>query len=291
MRQFALGRRLVVVADPGERLQRAGARLGVVALGVAALADLGRRRDIDLAERGVGDAARRGAIVRRRARPRRRWRCGRCAPDGWRLRRAGECFRCGPAREKPRSPLRPARSVSPSSRIGEPPLLNSRRSSARASVDLPGARQARQPDHRAVVAIARRALVGAQRGFHRHDIDRNGALSGIDRQHEAAAGDAAVDLDHQPSGARIFVIGIGRDRLRQRDVDFADMIARDRLGLRVGEFAGIDGLLDRDHGGAGFPRAEADQDLIALRQRLVVQPENARANSARIARACCRHGR
>ena len=65
MRQLAFGRRLVIVADAGERLQRAGARLGVVALGIAALADFGRRRDIDLAERRVGDAARGGAIVRR----------------------------------------------------------------------------------------------------------------------------------------------------------------------------------------------------------------------------------
>ena len=115
---------------------------------------------------------------------------------------------CG---EKPRSPLRPARRVSPSSRIGEPPRQNSRRSSARASVDLPEAGRPGQPDHRAVVAIARRALVGAQRRFHRHDIDRHGTLSGIDRQHEAAAGDAAVDLDHQPPGARIV-----RDRYRPR---------------------------------------------------------------------------
>ncbi len=38
---------------------------------------------------------------------------------------------------KPRSPLSPARKVSPSSSIGEPPRVNSRRSSARASVDLP----------------------------------------------------------------------------------------------------------------------------------------------------------
>jgi hypothetical protein len=39
--------------------------------------------------------------------------------------------------EKPRSLLSPARSVSPSNSTGEPPRLNSRRSSARASVDLP----------------------------------------------------------------------------------------------------------------------------------------------------------
>ena len=48
------------------------------------------------------------------------------------------------------------------------------------------------------MTITRRALVGTQRRFHRHDIHRNGALPGIDRKHEAAAGDAAVDLDHQP---------------------------------------------------------------------------------------------
>ena len=62
------------------------------------------------------------------------------------------------------------------------------------------------------------------------------------------------------------------------------MIARNRLGLLVGEFAGIDGLFDCDHAGAAFPRAEADQDLIALRQRLVVQPENPRPDPPRIAR-------
>ena len=148
-----------------------------------------------------------------------------------------------------------------------------------------GARQARQPDHRAVVAVARRALVGAQRGFHRHDVDRDGALSGVDRQHEAAAGDAAVDLDHQPSGARIVLIGIGRDRLRQRDVDLADMVARDRLGLLVGEFAGIDRLLDRDHVGAGLARAEADQDLSRpSTSGLSCSQKIARANPARVAR-------
>src|ERR1700754_4253649 len=54
-----------------------------------------------------------------------------------------------------------------------------------------GARQASEPDHRAGMAIARRALVGTQCGFHRHDIDRHGALPGIDREHETAAGDAA----------------------------------------------------------------------------------------------------
>ena len=156
---------------------------------------------------------------------------------------------CG---EKPRSPLRPARRVSPSSRIGEPPLREQPPLQRARQGRFAGARQAGQPDHRAVVAVARRALVGAQRGFHRHDIDRDGALSGIDRQHQPAAGDAAIDLDHQPSGARIVGVGIGRDRLRQRDVDLADMVARDRLGLRVGEFAGIDRLLDGDHGGAAF---------------------------------------
>ena len=39
---------LIIIADPGECLQRPGARLGLVNLGVEALADFGRRRDIDL---------------------------------------------------------------------------------------------------------------------------------------------------------------------------------------------------------------------------------------------------
>ena len=132
--------------------------------------------------------------------------------------------------------------------------------------------------------VARRTFLGAKCGFDRHDVDRDGALSGVDRQHEAAAGDAAVDLDHQPSGARIVSVRIGRDRLRQRDVDFADMIARNRLGLLVGELAGVDGLFNRDDAGAAFPRAEADQDLVALRQWLVVQPENPGANPPCVAR-------
>src|SRR5262245_20477559 len=62
------------------------------------------------------------------------------------------------------------------------------------------------------------------------------------------------------------------------------MIARDRLRLGVGEFAGVDRLFDRDDAGAALAGAEADQDLIALRQRLVVQPEDPGANSPRVAR-------
>ena len=121
--------------------------------------------------------------------------------------------------------------------------------------------------------------------FDRHDVDRDSALTGIDRQYEAATGDPAVDFDHEASGARIFRVGIGRDRLRQRDIDLADMVARDRLRLLVGERAGIDRLLDRHHGRAGLARAETDQDLLALRQWLVVQPEDPRADAAGIARA------
>ena len=195
------------------------------------------------------------------------------------------------AAEKPRSPLSPARKVSPSSSTGEPPRAEQPAFQRARQRRFAGARQSRQPDHRAVVTIARRTLVGPQRGFHRYDIDGNGALPGIDRQHQAAAGDAAVDLDDEAPGARIVGVGIGGDRLRQRDVDLADMIARDRLGLDAREFAGIDRLLDRDHGGAGFPRAEPDQNGGARHQRLVVQPEDPRANPPRVARRWFRHGR
>src|SRR5207244_975831 len=111
------------------------------------------------------------------------------------------------------------------------------------------------------------------------------ALPGIDRQHETAAGDAAVDLDHQTAGARIVAVRIGGDRLRQRDVDLADMIARDRLGFLVRQRAGVDRLFDRDYIGAGLAGAQPNQDGIAPGERLVVQPENAGANAAGVARA------
>src|SRR5437588_10817441 len=59
-RQLAIGGRLVIIADAGERLQRSRARLGVMALGIAAFAYFGRRRAIDFAAPTVSDAARRG---------------------------------------------------------------------------------------------------------------------------------------------------------------------------------------------------------------------------------------
>jgi len=147
-----------------------------------------------------------------------------------------------------------------------------------------GSRQPRQPHHGAAVTVTRRAFVVAKVRFHRHDIDRNGALAGIDREHQTAAGNAAIDLDHQPSGARIVGIGIGRQRLAQRNIDLADVIARDRLGLDAREFTGINGFFDRDHGRTGFPRAKPHQDRSARHQRLVVQPEDTRMKPSRVAR-------
>ena len=64
-RQFACLGRLVILADSGERGERASARLGVVALGIAALADFGRCRDVNLAECGLRNAARGGAVFAR----------------------------------------------------------------------------------------------------------------------------------------------------------------------------------------------------------------------------------
>jgi hypothetical protein len=94
-------------------------------------------------------------------------------------------------------------------------------------------------------------------------------LSRIHRQHEAAARDATLDLDDQPPGPGIIGIGVGGDRLRQRDIDFADMVAGDRLGLDACQFTGVDGLLDRDDAGAALARAEPNQDLLAFAKRLV----------------------
>ena len=232
--------------------------------------------------RAVADAARLGAILSR-GRNRRDDRDMAVAREMRRdLGQAADVFRAVLG-EKPRSPLRPARSVSPSSRIGEPPRRTAA-APARAPAWICRSRQAGEPDHRAVVAVARRALLGPQRRFHRHDIDRHAALAGIDAQHQPAAGNAAVDLDHQPPGARVVGIGVGRNRLRQRDVDLADMVAPDRRGADAGEFARIDGILDRNHGGAAFHRAEPHQDLVARRQRRIVQPEDARLQPPRVAR-------
>src|ERR1700758_2692789 len=63
------------------------------------------------------------------------------------------------------------------------------------------------------------------------------------------------------------------------------MVTRDRLVLAARELDGIDGLLDIDHDRAGLAVGEPDQDLVAFRQRLVMQPENARAQPAGVARA------
>ena len=138
----------------------------------------------------------------------------------------------------------------------QPPLQRARQGR------LAGAGQPGEPDHRTAVAVARRTLVRPQRRFHGHDIGRN-APAAVDRQHQATAGNAAVDLDHQPSGARIVGIGIGGDRLRQRDLDLADMVARDRGVLRIRQRAGIDRFLDRNHLRAGLAGAEPDQNLLA----------------------------
>src|ERR1700749_3765790 len=63
--KLAMERRLVVVADAGKGRQGSRSRLGVMPLRIAALADFGRCRDVDLAKSGVGDLAGGGAIFAR----------------------------------------------------------------------------------------------------------------------------------------------------------------------------------------------------------------------------------
>src|SRR5579872_864532 len=69
------------------------------------------------------------------------------------------------------------------------------------------------------------------------------------------------------------------------EMSTADMVARDLLGLDARQFAGIDGLLDRNDVGAALFGAEPHQDLIAFGERLLVKPEDARAKPPRITRA------
>jgi hypothetical protein len=96
----------------------------------------------------------------------------------------------------------------------------------------------------------------------------------IERQDEAAAGNAALDVEHDAAGPRIHRIGIDRERAGQREIDLADMILRDRVGLGRRQLAGIDRLLDRHDGAARLrgadPHIEAGADL----ERRLVQPEH-----------------
>ena len=251
-------------------------------LGIAALADLRGRRDVDLAESAVRNPARRRAIL-----PGGGDRGdNRNVPVARQMRRdfgkAADVLAAVGGREAEIAVEPGAQGVAVEqdrrAAIAEqPPLQRTRqRRFARAG-------QSGQPDHGAVVAIACRTLVRTQRGFRRHDIDRHRALPGVDRQHQPAACNAAGNLDHQTPSAGIVAVGIGGDRLRQRDVDLADMVLRDRLVLDARQFSGINRLLDSDHRGAALPGAEPDQDLFAVGERLVVQPENARAQPAGVA--------
>jgi hypothetical protein len=96
----------------------------------------------------------------------------------------------------------------------------------------------------------------------------------VDSENQAAPGNSAAKIEHQPSGPRIDRVKIGGDRLRQGYLDFADVIARDGLDCGRHQRARIDGVVDRNNGAAAFGHADANADRRADRERLFMQPEH-----------------
>src|SRR3569623_1932701 len=66
------------------------------------------------------------------------------------------------------------------------------------------------------------------------------------------------------------------------------MVARDRGACDARKLAWVDCLLDGDHGGAAFHRADADEDGVPGLQRCFMKPENPGVQAAGVAR--CRVG-
>jgi hypothetical protein len=108
-----------------------------------------------------------------------------------------------------------------------------------------------------------------------------------DRQHEAAARDPAVNWSTmRPMPAR--QMSIGRERLRELELDLADVVLADDLGTIGSEQPGIDRVRDRRHRAARRGRPDAGDDLAADRERSRVQPEYPCAQPlGRGRRACC----
>ena len=97
---------------------------------------------------------------------------------------------------------------------------------------------------------------------------------GAKRQNEPAAGDTAVDIQHQTAGSRIFDIKIGADRMRQFDFDLTDMIARKLARRRFRKFAGVDHVFYGSNFAALLGHADAHAKRLAGAKRLVMEPED-----------------
>jgi len=53
----------------------------------------------------------------------------------------------------------------------------------------------------------------------------------VQSENEATTRDPSVELEHDASGIGIDGVGVGGERLRQLDLDLADMVARNRSVL------------------------------------------------------------
>src|SRR3569623_1902250 len=175
--------------------------------------------------------------------------------------------------ENSRSLLSPARSVSPASRMAEPPRLNSLRSSARASVDLPA--PGRPVNHTTAPEWGWRSTrsCGCR-------ADSTCTIS------TGTARCPASMLSTRPPPAMRPLTSITRRPLRRLSAygSAPAARARDRGAGYAGEFAGIDRLFDGDHGGAAFHRADAHENGVAGLQRRFMQPKDAGVQTARFGR-------
>ncbi len=75
-------------------------------------------------------------------------------------------------------------------------------------------------------------------------------------------------------------MGVGRQRLGQRDLDFADVVGADGDGCNVFQGARIDSLVDGADHAAAFGGADTHDEFGANRKRRLVQPEHTHAQAA-----------
>src|SRR6185369_4079910 len=144
---------------------------------------------------------------------------------------------------------------------------------------FPGAREPREPNDAAAMAIAALAL-GARDA--RRDRGEVALLRELDRAvDDEAAGDMAVRQENAAPGRRIVLEAVEAERndaVQQRGGDATALDARGRAD-RDGFDA--DGLLEADDRGIDLARADAHLESAPGGERLLVEPEHARGDGGR----------
>ena len=113
--------------------------------------------------------------------------------------------------------------------------------------------------------------------FHRR---RNGFGLAIKGEHQSAARDVPAEIKHDTPRARIDLVQIGRNRVGQRDLHFANMILGDGVALRCRLVARIERIRDRRDRTAGFRSSNPHCDICACGEGRIVQPEYPRPKAS-----------